>query len=315
MLRFREACEDPCRESKLSRAEELEKIADRVLENEPMAGRTTLGVGGPADYFVEVSDEDQLSSLMRYITSKALPWMILGDGANLLVSDKGIRGIVIRMGEGFERIIIDGNMLTAGSAARISKVADIAAKHNLSGLEGVGTVPGSVGGAIVMNAGTHRGYIDEVTQSVSVVTESGEKRTLSREECGFTYRNSRFQTDKSLIITSATFTLRPGDGEAIEEHLESVRRHRMETQPQGKSAGCFFKNPPDSSAGKLIESAGGKGLREGGAEVSPIHANFIINTGSATASDLYNLAERVRELVRDKHGIVLEYEVRLIGEW
>jgi UDP-N-acetylmuramate dehydrogenase len=299
----------------LSRVEELAKIASRVVENEPMAGHTTLGVGGPADYFVEVADENELSGLMKYVSANTVPWMILGDGANLLVSDKGIRGIVIRMGEGLERIKVDGNAIIAGAAARISRVADVAAKHGLSGLEGVGTVPGSVGGAIVMNAGTHRGYIDEVTESVGVVTVSGEKRTLSREECGFTYRNSRFQTDRSLIITSARFSLQPGDGKAIEENLESVRRHRAETQPQGKSAGCFFKNPPNASAGKLIDAAGGKGLREGGAEVSPIHANFVMNTGDATASDLRNLAERVRGMVREKHGIELEYEVRLVGEW
>lgn len=299
----------------MSRVEELRKIANRVIENEPMAGHTTLGVGGPTDYFVEVADDNELASLMRHIVSNALPWMVLGDGTNLLVSDKGVRGVVIQLGDQFERIAVDGNVITAGSAARISSVADTAAKHGLSGLAGVGTVPGSVGGAVVMNAGTHQGYIDEVTESVSVVTESGEKRTLSREECGFTYRNSRFQGDRSLIITTAAFALRPGDGKAIEEHLESVRRHRSETQPQGKSAGCFFKNPPNASAGKLIELAGAKGLREGGAEVSPIHANFIINTGSATASDLRNLAERVRAMVREKHGIELEYEVRLVGEW
>lgn len=299
----------------MSRVEDLGKIASRVVEDEPMAGHTTLGVGGPADYFVEVADENELSGLMKYVSANGIPWMILGDGANLLVSDKGIRGVVIRMGQGLERIAVEGNVITAGSAARISRVADVAAKHGLSGLEGVGTVPGSVGGAVVMNAGTHRGYIDEATESVGVVTESGEKRTLSREDCGFTYRNSRFQGDRSLIITSAAFSLSPGDGKAIEEHLESVRRHRAQTQPQGKSAGCFFKNPPNASAGKLIEAAGGKGLREGGAEVSPIHANFVMNTGDATASDLRNLAERVRALVREKHGIELEYEVRLVGEW
>ena len=285
------------------------------LENEPMAGHTTLGVGGPADYFVEVSSDDELVEVMRYVAANKLPCMVLGDGANLLVSDKGIRGVVIKLGEAFGQVSVDGCTITSGSAARMSRVADIAASHSLSGLEGVGTVPGSVGGAVVMNAGTHRGYIDEVVQSVSVVTDTGQKQTLSREQCGFTYRNSRFQTDRSLIITSASFTLRPGDGKAIEAHLESVRKHRAETQPQGKSAGCFFKNPPNASAGKLIEAAGGKGLREGGAEVSPIHANFIVNTGGATASDLYNLAEKVRALVREKHGIELEYEVRLVGEW
>ena len=299
----------------MSRLDDLRKIVAHVIENEPMAGHTTLGVGGPADYFAEVASEDELSALMTYISANSLPWMVLGDGANLLVSDKGIRGVVIRMGGDFERICVDGQRITAGSSARISKVADVAATNGLAGLEGVGTVPGSVGGAIVMNAGTHRGYIDVVTKSVSVVTETGEKRILARDECGFTYRNSRFQGDKSLIITSVTFALASGDGNAIQEHLDSVRKHRAETQPQGKSAGCFFKNPPDMSAGKLIESAGGKGLREGGAEVSTVHGNFVMNAGSATASDLHNLAERVRGMVKQAHGIELEYEVRLVGEW
>jgi len=290
-------------------------VGGAVTENEPLAGHTTLGVGGPADVFARVETEDDLSALMRYVSRHGLPWTILGDGTNLLVSDKGIRGVVISLGAEFSRITVDGLTITSGSAATIAKVADVAAEHNLAGLEGVGTVPGSVGGAIVMNAGTHRGYIDEVVRSVSVVSVTGEKHLLTKEECGFTYRNSRFQKDRSFIITYVTFMMRPGDGKAIREHLNSVRKHRAETQPQGRSAGCFFKNPPNANAGKLIEAAGGKGLREGGAFVSDIHANFIMNSGGATASELYALAERVRRLVRDTHGIELEYEVRLIGEW
>lgn len=290
-------------------------IWQKAVKDEPMSKHTTLGVGGVADYYIEVENENELARLMRHISAKGLPWMILGDGANLLVADEGIRGVVIRMRGALERIELDGETIIAGAGGSISKVADFAAQHSLTGLEGVGTVPGSVGGAIVMNAGTHRGYIDAVTRQVNVVTEAGDIRTLSKEECGFTYRNSRFQNDRSLIITSATFKLSPGDGGAIREHLDSVRRHRAQTQPRGKSAGCFFKNPPDMSAGKLIESAGGKGLREGGAEVSPVHANFIMNTGTASASDLRNLAERVRKMVLKHHGIELEYEVRLVGEW
>lgn len=300
----------------MSHIDEISRfIGGKATENEPLAGHTTLGVGGPADVFVRVESEDDLSALMRYVSQHGLPWIILGDGTNLLISDKGIRGVVISLGDEFSRITVDGLTITSGSAATIAKVADVAAEHDLAGLEGVGTVPGSVGGAIVMNAGTHRGYIDEVTQSVSVVRVTGEKQLLTRDECGFTYRNSRFQKDRSFIITYATFLMRPGDGKAIREHLDSVRRHRAETQPQGRSAGCFFKNPPGMSAGKLIEVAGGKGLREGGAFVSDIHANFVMNAGAATASELYALAERVRRMVRETHGIELEYEVRLIGEW
>jgi UDP-N-acetylmuramate dehydrogenase len=300
----------------LSQLETLKQIVTgRVAKDEPMAGYTTLGVGGPADYFVEVMSEDELASLMRYIYENSISWMIIGDGANLLVSDKGIRGIIIKLGEPFKLIEVNPPFIKAGSSARISKVADVAAQNDLGGLEGVGTVPGSLGGAIVMNAGTHRGYIDEVTESVSIVTDQGEKRALSNKECGFSYRNSRFQWDQSMIITFATFKMRNADGEAIAANLESVRRHRDETQPPGKSAGCFFKNPPGLSAGKLVEGVGCKGWQEGGAIVSRIHANFIMNADNATASDLYNLAERVRMQVLEVHDIELEYEIRLVGEW
>lgn len=290
-------------------------VSGYVAKDEIMASRTTLGVGGPADYFVEACSEDELASLMKYIAESGMSWMIMGDGANLLISDKGIRGVVIHLGGDFDRVDVDGTTLRAGAAVRISKAADAAAKNNLSGLEGVGTVPGSVGGAIVMNAGTHYGYIDVVTKSVSVVNTMGEKIVLSHDECGFTYRNSRFQIDKSMLITFAEFSLNPGDGRAIAEHLDSVRKHRIQTQPQGKSAGCFFKNSEHMSAGRLIDSSGCKGLREGGAVVSDIHANFILNADNASASDLFNLSQRVRDMVRQKHGIELEYEVRLVGEW
>ena len=298
--------------------QELRRITGLcVAENEPMAPRTTLGVGGPADFFVEVAGCGELAELMKYISATDLPWMVLGEGANVLVSDKGIRGVVIHLTGDFKKTTVSGTTITAGSGARVSEVADIAARHNLSGLEGVGTVPGTVGGAIVMNAGTHRGYVDQVLESLAVVTREGEERVLSNEHCDFTYRGSRFQNDSSMLITSATFALRPGDAGEIGEYLESVRRRRAQIQPRGNSAGCFFKNPPDAGvgAGKLIELAGCKGLKQGGAVVSDVHANFMINRNKATASDLFRLAEKVRQTVRDKHGVMLEYEVRLVGEW
>lgn len=280
-----------------------------------MAPHTTLGVGGPADYFVDIANEDELCCVMRYVHTNELPWMVVGDGTNLLVSDKGIRGVVLHLAGELMSASVDGTTLRSGAGARISTVADLAAKHNLAGIEGVGTVPGTVGGAVVMNAGTHRGYIDVVTESVTVVHHNGEKEVFGKEACGFTYRNSRFQKDKSLIVASARFTLEPGNGTEIQRHLDKVRAHRLATQPPGKSAGCFFKNLECASAGKLIEQSGCKGMREGGAGVSEIHANFIMNVDNATATDLFNLAERVRAIVLEKHGVALEYEVRRVGEW
>ncbi|MFQ3549661.1 MAG: UDP-N-acetylmuramate dehydrogenase [Armatimonadota bacterium] len=290
-------------------------IKGYVNENEIMANHTTLGVGGPADIFVDVTTELELSNLISYLHTNNIPWTILGDGTNLLVSDKGIRGTVIKLSGELKQIKVEDTKIIAGAGARISDVADIAAKNNLTGLEGVGTVPGTVGGAIVMNAGTHSGYIDVVTKRVGVVTNTGEIKVFSKEDCGFTYRNSLFQENKELMVTWAEFSLTIGNGENIRNHLDGVRKHRAETQPKGKSAGCFFKNLPDRSAGKLIEDAGCKGMRLGGALVSDIHANFIINDSNATAEDLYKLAEQVRKKVKEKFDVELKYEVRLLGEW
>ncbi len=292
-----------------------------------MSAHTTLAVGGPADVFVKVHNERSLISLMKYVSAHNLPWMVIGDGANLLVSDLGIRGVVLLLMDDFQRVSVVEPYIEAGAGARLSTVADLAADNNLSGFEAVGVVPGTVGGALVMNAGTHAGYIDRVVSAVQVVDEVGRKFVLSREECEFSYRSSRFQRDHSLIITKAVFRLCPGDGIEIRKLLDRVRRHRAESQPRGKSAGCFFKNPLAAedvnqsgllscmSAGKLIEQAGCKGLSRGDAVVSDVHANFIINRGNASATDIRLLAEEVRRIVKEKTGVELEYEVRIVGEW
>jgi len=301
----------------MSAAETIRKITGaRVIEREPMSRHTTLGVGGPADIFVEVSTIGQLSLLMRYLGSEQMPWMVLGDGANLLVSDRGVRGVVIHLIGDLESIWAEGNLVRAGAAARVARVADFAAARGLGGLEGPGVVPGTIGGGIVMNAGTNEGgYIDQVVESVFVVDSDGEHYELSAEECGLRYRKSVFQDDRSRVIASASLRLKTGSAEEIRRSLEACRKRRLQVHPQGRSAGCFFKNPSGSHAGYLIEISGGKGMREGGAVVSDLHGNFIMNDGGATASDLVRLAERVRELIREKHGIELEYEVRLVGEW
>ncbi|MDH7601999.1 MAG: UDP-N-acetylmuramate dehydrogenase [Armatimonadota bacterium] len=309
-------------------AEEIARFDGvRVRLNEPMSAHTTLGVGGPADVYVEVADEEGLVSVIRYVSTHDVPRLVVGDGANLLVSDRGIRGVVLSLVGDFQRVKVEEPYIEAGAGARLSTVADLAADSNLAGFEPVGVVPGTVGGAIVMNAGTHAGYIDQIVRDVHAIDELGNKLVLSRDECGFSYRSSRFQRDDSLIITKAVFRLHPGDGAEIRKLLERVRRHRAESQPRGKSAGCFFKNPPASSsseqpqsgyclsAGKLIEQAGCKGLSRGDAVVSEVHANFIINRGNATARDILALAEDVRRIVKEKTGIELEYEVRIVGEW
>ncbi len=290
-------------------------VSGRVLRDEPMSKHTTFGVGGSADLYANVVSETELMGVMRYLSTRNLPWMILGDGANMLVSDKGIRGLVIKLGGDFEKVSVDGNYIIAGSAARVSAVADTAAANGLTGFEGIGVVPGSIGGAVVMNAGTYRGYIDQVVREVSVVDTLGNKRDLSREECKFSYRNSRFQQDHSLILTFVTLELQPSDPEQLLQDLDSARKHRWNSLPQGRSAGCFFKNPPDGSAGKLIEQSGLKGLREGNAVVADRHANFIVNEGGASATDIMALGRRVRSTILEQHGVDLEYEVRLVGEW
>lgn len=299
----------------------------RARENEPMAMHTTLGVGGPADIYAEVTTESGLVSLMQYISDCGLPWMVIGDGTNLLVSDMGIRGVVLSLVGEFQEVNVRAPYIEAGASARLSAIADLAADNNLSGFEGIGVVPGTVGGAVVMNAGTYLGYVDQVLVNVHIVNEQGNKLVLFRDECGFSYRNSRFQQERSFVITRALFKLQPADGSSVRRIMESVRNHRLKSHPQGKSAGCFFKNPSGSgystssngdsciSAGKLIEQAGCKGLSEGDAVVSEIHANFIINRGRASATDIRNLAERVRTIVKEKTGIDLEYEVRIVGEW
>ncbi len=290
-------------------------VSTQVLRDEPMSRHTTFGVGGPADMYLNLVSETELMSVMRYLSNHSLPWMILGDGANMLVSDKGIRGLVIKLGGDFENISVDGDFVVAGSAARVSAVADTAAANGLTGFEGIGVVPGSIGGAVVMNAGTHRGYIDQVVREVSVVDTNGNKRVLPKEECGFSYRNSRFQQDHSLILTFVTLELQPSDPEQLIQDLDGARKHRWNNLPQGRSAGCFFKNPPGGSAGRLIEQSGLKGLREGSAVVADRHANFIVNEGGASASEIMALGRRVKSAILEQHGVDLEYEVRLVGEW
>jgi len=297
-------------------ADELRpKIKGIVRADEPMSRHASLGIGGPADLYAEPACEDDVIVLLRESARLGLPWFPMGDGQNLLVSDKGVRGLVIRLGKPMSHIRITDTRMVAGAGAKLTKAVDMAVQHSLGGLEGATGVPGTIGGAVVMNAGTRAGYIGDVIQRVRLVNSDGSSRELTRAELEFSYRTTGFQSG-GCIITEAEFELRPGDKRELLAIVERLRRSRATTQPViGKSAGCMFKNPPDQHAGYLIEEAGLKGMRVGDAEVSDKHGNFLMNVGSATAEQMLALAERVRGIVKERYGLALEYEVRLVGDW
>lgn len=296
---------------------ELKRIVRGIVKiNEPMAKHTTFGIGGPADIYIEPADADDLAAVMAWVNRQQIPWFAFGDGANLLVADKGIRGVVIRMGKPFTKIAIDDERVTAGSGAKLDKAVSITVDAGLAGMENIAGIPGTVGGAIVMNAGTYRGEIGDIVELVRVVTDEGEQLELNPDDLGFRYRWSVFQTDKSKIITEAILHLRPGNRDELVQTAEAIRARRNVNLPTtGRSAGCMFKNPDSQSAGQLIDQAGLKGTRIGDAVVADKHGNFIMNAGTASAADIRALAEQVRSEIKQKFDVELSYEVRIVGDW
>lgn len=285
-----------------------------VKYNEPLADYTTWKIGGPADVFVVPSNKDNLLATVRLLHRHGIPWMSIGKGSNMLVSDKGFRGVVIKLGEGLNHCRIEGNVITAGGSYSLTKLTVMAGKAGLSGLEFAGGIPGTVGGAVYMNAGAHGSDVSRILVSAEVVLENGELAVLSNEELQFGYRHSVLQESKG-IVTEAVFQLEYGDSKKINETMAALKSHRLMTQPlQLKCAGSVFRNPPGHYAARLIEEAGLKGLTIGGAVVSPLHANFIVNTGNATASDVLTLIEIVRRTVKDRFGVELITEVLVVGE-
>ncbi len=304
--------------TQVARAVDIKQFLRGVVkENEMMSLHTTYGVGGPADVYVEPADADDVAELMAWATRNEIPWIVFGGGANLLVSDKGIRGLVIHLGRAFAKIRVEENQMIAGAGAILQKVIQASADAGLSGLEFATAVPGTVGGAIVMNGGTHLGRVGDVVESVEIVTGTGEKVLFSREDLEFDYRWSMLQTDKTKIVTEATFGLKRSSKLAVMRIVEQLRQRRAQTQPTlGRSAGCMFKNPPgDRTAGWLIDEAGLKGTRIGDAMVSDRHANFIINVGSSSATQLKAVADLVHAKIKEVYDIDLEFEVRIVGDW
>lgn len=284
-----------------------------VRENEPLARRTTLRVGGAADLYVEPAGEADLAAVLRFCAARALPWRVLGQGSNLLVRDGGVRGVVVCLAQpAFRRIEVCEPEIHAGAGARLKAVAVEAQRHSLAGLEFLEGIPGSVGGALRMNAGAYHAWTFAVLERVRLMTPGGEVRERPAAEVPATYRSCPiFATHVAL---GAVFRGRPDRAAAIRERMDGFSRRRWRTQPREPSAGCIFKNPPAVPAGRLVEELGLKGVRVGGAKVSEAHGNFIVNTGGATARDILDLIRRIQAEARARRGIELETEVEILGE-
>lgn len=288
--------------------------ADTVLRwNEPLAKRTTLRVGGPADLLAEPGSETDLAALLQFAREHSLPVFILGRGSNLLVRDGGVRGLVISLANpNFSAVDLEGQHLRCGAGARLKAVAAEAKRAGLAGLEFMEGIPGTVGGALRMNAGAMGAWTFDVVCSVRFMDREGQARELPAREVPVEYRACPLFREH--IAIGAVFQGRPDSREAIDQRMQTFSRKRWDTQPAAPSAGCMFKNPAEIPAGRLIQELGLKGTRVGGARVSDEHGNFIVNDGQATARDVLELAELIRERALTLRGIRLETEVEIIGE-
>lgn len=295
-------------------AQELRKlIRGKVITSEPMSDHTSFRIGGPADLFIEPKDVADLQKCILYLSSISMPFMVLGNGTNLLVSDDGIRGAVIRTGGLLNGIEVQGTRIIAQAGVGLPHLCRIAAEHSLTGLEFASGIPGSVGGAISMNAGAYGKFMQDVVISCEVLTSKGDFLILDRASIGFRTKGSRFQDSDETII-SATFQMEKGIREEIEAEMKRLSDIRREKQPiEYPSAGCVFKNPTEGGAGRYIDWAGLKGFRIGGAQISEKHANFIVNLGNATCQDVLELMSFAIETVRKRFGVTLQPEIRLVG--
>jgi UDP-N-acetylmuramate dehydrogenase len=280
----------------------------------PLAPHTTWRIGGPADVLVTPHSVDEVRGALLAARELGWPWTVIGRGSNLLVLDGGVRGVVLKMGGKLAQIDIIGTRLVAQAGRSFVSAANVAIRHNLAGLEFATGIPGTVGGAVMMDAGAHGGEVRDVLEWADVMDADGEVRRLSNADLKFDYRYSILK-DQPGVVIGACFLLRPGDGEELAAKVKQWSIRRASTQPLSlPNCGSVFRNPPGSYAAYLIEQAGLKGLRRGDAQISPKHANFIVNLGHATAEDVLWLMRHAQETVRAKYGITLETEVRIIGE-
>ena len=283
-----------------------------VYTNESMKKHTTFRIGGNADYFLIPENTSELQSAIKICRANNIPYFILGNGSNILVSDKGIEGAVIST-EKLNTIEVYEDTIYAQAGAKLSKTASIAAENSLSGFETLSGIPGTVGGAVFMNAGAYGGEIKDVALEVYAIDENGNEKTFSNSECNFGYRSSVFSSGE-YIITGAKFRLRTKDKDEITAQMRDYAERRRDRQPLSfPSAGSTFKRPEGYFAGKLIQDSGLRGFSIGGAAVSEKHCGFVVNTGNATCSDVVNLIDYIKKCVYERFGVMLHEEVRIIG--
>jgi len=287
-------------------------LRGRLLANESLAPLTWFRVGGPAQVLFTPADEDDLAYFLKKLPG-GIPLYVVGVGSNLIVRDGGIEGVVIRLSpRAFGEVNVEGDIVTAGAAALDKRVAETAASANIGGLEFYFGIPGTIGGALRMNAGANGGETRDVLFDATGIDRDGNRHAFSNADMKFVYRGSG--VDSSIIFTSARFRGGAAAPEAIRARMAEVQNHRETAQPiREKTGGSTFKNPPGHSAWKLVDAAGCRGLRLGGAQVSDMHCNFLINTGDATAHDIEMLGETVRERVKENSGIELQWEIKRIG--
>jgi len=290
------------------------KILGEVMLDVPLDEHTSFKIGGKADLFVCPNNLMELLNVLEILKENDVPYFLLGAGSNLLISDKGIRGAVIKLGDGFDYAHAKDDYILAGAKVSLASLAACAKGAELTGLEFASGIPGSLGGALFMNAGAYGGEMKDVVTEVSYIDADGTVKTISCSECDFGYRKSIFSSGDKIII-SAKFTLKKGNKEEISKTMRELNAKRKEKQPlEYPSAGSTFKRPEGHFAGSLIEQAGLKGYSVGGAQVSEKHAGFVINTGGAKAADVCELIRHVQKTVFEKFNVRLEPEVKIIGE-
>lgn len=297
--------------------EKLESILpkERILTQEPMSRHTTFRVGGPAEYFLTVNTAEELRNVLSCLQEEGMPHFLLGNGSNLLVGDKGYRGAVVHLSGIFETVDVQEETIRAGAGASLAVTARRAMESGLCGMEFASGIPGTLGGAVRMNAGAYGGEMAMFVESADVMDEKGSIRTLNREEMEFGYRTSVIKNSPYTVL-GATLVLKRGEKEEIAAQMQRLAQQRREKQPlEFASAGSTFKRPEGYFAGKLIMDAGLRGYSRGSAQVAEKHCGFIVNRGNATAADIAGLIREVSEKVQEKFGVTLEPEVIFLGDF